>query len=148
MPLNARTDDIFERERASWYADPVSAFDAWMAGQAFKASSANVYRAQWGLFVEWLDVKRVNLKTVDRPAIEQFVTQLDIRKPQRVRYLRLIERVLDHVRQIELASTNPASVYCTRWRSTLAGCTGERANRFSIAQRARGAGRLPFLADW
>ncbi|WP_375508656.1 tyrosine-type recombinase/integrase [uncultured Caballeronia sp.] len=108
MPLNARTDDIFERERTSWYADPVSAFDAWMAGQAFKASSANVYRAQWGLFLEWLDVKRVNLKTVDRLAIEQFVTQLDIRKPQRVRYLRLIERVLDHVRQIELASTNPA----------------------------------------
>lgn len=108
MPSNARTDDIFERERASWYADPASAFDAWMVSQAFKTSSANVYRAQWGLFLEWLNVKRVNLKTVDRPAIEQFVTQLDIRKPQRVRYLRLIERVLDHVRQIELASTNPA----------------------------------------
>jgi integrase len=108
MPFNARTDDIFEHERLSWYTDPASAFDAWLAGQAFKASSADVYRAQWGLFLEWLKAKRVNLKTVDRLAIEQFVTQLDIRKPQRVRYLRLIERVLDHVRQIELASTNPA----------------------------------------
>jgi len=110
MPMqpHAGTDDIFERERASWYTDPASAFDAWMVSQAFKASSADVYRAQWGLFLEWLNVKHVNLKTVDRLAIEQFVTQLDIRKPQRVRYLRLIERVLDHVREIELASTNPA----------------------------------------
>src|SRR6195952_494162 len=108
MPFNASTDDIFEHERVSWYTDPASAFDAWLAGQAFKASSADVYRAQWGLFLEWLKAKRVNLKTVDRLAIEQFVTQLDIRKPQRVRYLRLIERVLDHVRKIELASTNPA----------------------------------------
>ncbi|KLU25543.1 integrase [Caballeronia mineralivorans PML1(12)] len=108
MPAPAETQEIFDNERANWYADPRSAFDSWMAQQAFKASSADVYRAQWGLFLEWLSVKRTDLRTVDRLAIEQFVTQLDIRKPQRVRYLRLIERVLDHVRQIEMASTNPA----------------------------------------
>jgi site-specific recombinase XerD len=108
MPSHARTDDIFDHERASWHADPRSAFDAWMATQAFKTSSAEVYRAQWGLFLEWLSVKRISLQTVDRLTIEQFITRLDIRKPQRVRYLRLIERVLDHVREIELASTNPA----------------------------------------
>src|SRR6202790_5196497 len=108
MPAPAETHEIFDHERANWYADPRSAFDSWMAQQAFKASSADVYRAQWGLFLEWLSVKRTDLRTVDRPAIEQFVTQLDVRKPQRVRYLRLIERVLDHVREIELASTNPA----------------------------------------
>src|SRR3984885_984166 len=108
MPAPAETHGIFDHERANWYADPRSAFDSWMADQAFKASSADVYRAQWGLFLEWLTVKRIDLRTVDRLAIEQFVTQLEIRKPQRVRYLRLIERVLDHVRVIEMASTNPA----------------------------------------
>lgn len=120
MPSHAGTNDIFDRERASWHVDPASAFDAWMANQAFKASSANVYRAQWGLFLEWLNVKCVTIQTVDRPAIEQFVTQLDARKPQRMRYLRLIERVLDHIREIELASTNPARFIAqdgeARWR--------------------------------
>jgi integrase len=108
MPAHAETEDIFDHERDNWHTDPRSAFDAWMAKQAFKTSSADVYRAQWGLFLDWLNVKHVGLQTVDRLAIEQFVTQLEIRKPQRVRYLRLIERVLDHVREIELASTNPA----------------------------------------
>lgn len=108
MTAPAKTHDIFDHERANWYTDPRSAFDSWMAHQSFKASSADVYRAQWGLFLEWMADKRIDLRTVDRPAIEQFVTQLEIRKPQRVRYLRLIERVLDDVREIEMASTNPA----------------------------------------
>jgi integrase len=108
MPAPAETEDIFDHERDNWRTDPRSAFDAWMAKQAFKSSSADVYRAQWGLFLEWLNVKHVGLQTVDRLVIEQFVTQLEIRKPQRARYLRLVERVLDHVREIELASTNPA----------------------------------------
>ena len=108
MTAHPKTREIFDHERANWYSDPRSAFDSWMAHQAFKASSADVYRAQWGLFLEWLTGKRIDLRTVDRLAIEQFVTQLEIRKPQRVRYLRLIERVLDHVREIEMASTNPA----------------------------------------
>ncbi|MGA7813204.1 tyrosine-type recombinase/integrase [Caballeronia sp.] len=108
MPIAVQSSDIFDSKRADWHADPHSAFDAWMAKQGFKASSADVYRAQWGLFLEWLAQKRTSLQTVERTAIEQFVAQLDIRKPQRVRYLRLIERVLDHVREVELASTNPA----------------------------------------
>src|SRR5882757_4793445 len=108
MTAPTKTHEIFDHERANWYTDPRSAFDSWMAQQAFKASSADVYRAQWGLFLEWLSVKHTDLRTVDRIDIELFVTQLDVRKPQRVRYLRLIERVLDRVRQIEMASTNPA----------------------------------------
>lgn len=108
MTVTGQSRDIFDRARADWLADPHGTFDAWLASQAFKASSADVYRAQWGLFLEWLIAKRTDLQTVERAAIEQFVAQLDIRKPQRVRYLRLIERVLDHVRDIENASTNPA----------------------------------------
>jgi integrase len=52
--------------------------------------------------------RRKSLVTVDTQTIAEFVGNLAIRKPQRVRYLRLIERVLDHVREIESASTNPA----------------------------------------
>ncbi|WP_321799451.1 tyrosine-type recombinase/integrase [Caballeronia sp. J97] len=102
------TSDLFDQQRADWQADPHAAFDAWLAQQSFRASSADVYRAQWGNFLEWLAAKRATLHTVQRPVIEQFVAQLDIRRPQRMRYLRLIERVLDHVREVESAATNPA----------------------------------------
>jgi site-specific recombinase XerD len=100
--------DLFDRERDDWLRDPAIAFDAWLANQQFRASSAQVYRAQWGLFLDWLNARRKTLATVDRRSIADFVAGLSIRKPQRVRYLRLIERVLDHVRYIEAASTNPA----------------------------------------
>jgi site-specific recombinase XerD len=100
--------DLFDHSRADWHADPRSAFDAWLAEQEFRQSSADVYRAQWGLFLDWLAVKQISLQAVQRAAIEQFVGQLEVRKPQRARYLRLIERVLDEVRRVELASTNPA----------------------------------------
>jgi site-specific recombinase XerD len=100
--------DLFDREREDWLRDPAIAFDAWLAAQQFRPSSAQVYRAQWGLFLEWLAARRKTLATVDRRSIADFVAGLSIRKPQRARYLRLIERVLDHVRYIEIASTNPA----------------------------------------
>ena len=100
--------DLFDQEREDWRRDPHIAFDAWLARQHFRRSSAEVYRAQWGLFLDWLKVRHANLITVDGRIIADFVAGLAIRKPQRIRYLRLIERVLDHVREIELASTNPA----------------------------------------
>ena len=100
--------DLFDQEREDWRRDPRIAFDAWLAKQQFRKSSAEVYQAQWGLFLDWLKVRHANLITVDTRTIADFVAGLAIRKPQRVRYLRLIERVLDHVREIELASTNPA----------------------------------------
>jgi site-specific recombinase XerD len=100
--------DLFDQKREDWHRDPRIAFDAWLATQHFRKSSAEVYQAQWGLFLDWLKVRHANLITVDTRTIADFVAGLAIRKPQRIRYLRLIERVLDHVREIERASTNPA----------------------------------------
>ncbi|WP_144113046.1 tyrosine-type recombinase/integrase [Paraburkholderia sp. BCC1886] len=100
--------DLFDQQREDWRRNPQIAFDAWLAKQHFRQSSASVYQAQWGLFLDWIGERQKNLTTVDTATIAQFVASLPIRKPQRVRYLRLIERVLDHVREIESASTNPA----------------------------------------
>lgn len=104
----ASEDDLFDQQREDWRVAPLAAFDAWLAKQHFRRSSAQVYQAQWGLFLDWLKLRHKTLVTVDTGTIAEFVASLPIRKPQRVRYLRLIERVLDHVRSIELASTNPA----------------------------------------
>lgn len=100
--------DLFDQEREDWRRDPHIAFDAWLSRQHFRHSSAQVYQAQWGLFLDWLKIRHKTLITVDTQTIADFVAGLEVRKPQRLRYLRLIERVLDHVREIELASTNPA----------------------------------------
>ncbi|MCC8393761.1 site-specific integrase [Paraburkholderia sp. MMS20-SJTR3] len=100
--------DLFDQQREDWRRDPQVAFDAWLAKQHFRRSSALVYQAQWGQFLDWLGTRQQTLATVDTPAIAEFVAGLEIRKTQRMRYLRLIERVLDHVREIESASTNPA----------------------------------------
>jgi integrase len=100
--------DLFDQRREDWLRDPAAAFDAWLAMQQFRRSSADVYRVQWGKFLEWLTLRHKTIKTVDTATIAEFVAGLEVRKPQRARYLRLIERVLDHVREIELASTNPA----------------------------------------
>jgi integrase len=100
--------DLFDQQRADWQRDPAGAFDAWLASQQFRQSSADVYRVQWGRFLEWMALRRQTILSVDTGTIAEFVAGLDAKKPQRLRYLRLIERVLDHVREIELASTNPA----------------------------------------
>src|SRR6266702_26076 len=107
-PRPAPCTDLFDQKREDWRRDPQIAFDAWLAKQYFRRSSAEVYQAQWGLFLDWLSVRQKSLITVDTQTIAEFVASLEIRKPQRVRYLRLIERVLDHVHEIESASTNPA----------------------------------------
>ncbi|MBN3723617.1 tyrosine-type recombinase/integrase [Burkholderia sp. Ac-20379] len=100
--------DLFDGSEADWVAQPDASFDAWLATQDFRRSSADVYRAQWGAFLTWLGERQQTLATVDTQAIAHFVGELPIKKTQRVRYLRLIERVLDHVRRNEFGSTNPA----------------------------------------
>lgn len=108
MASSQTSRDLFDQQRADWQRDPAGAFDAWLASQQFRRSSADIYRVQWGRFLEWMALRRKTILSVDTGTIAEFVGGLDVKKPQRLRYLRLIERVLDHVRQIELASTNPA----------------------------------------
>lgn len=108
MTSSPTSRDLFDQQRADWHRDPVGAFDAWLASQEFRQSSADVYRVQWGRFIEWMATRRKTILSVDTATIAEFVAGLDVKKPQRLRYLRLIERVLDHVRHIELTSTNPA----------------------------------------
>ncbi|TCW82815.1 integrase [Burkholderia sp. SRS-46] len=107
-PQPAEEKDLFDRGASDWLASPEAAFDAWLAMQDYRRSSADVYRAQWGAFLTWLRAHQKNLATVDTASIANFVGELPIKKTQRMRYLRLIERVLDHIRRSEFASTNPA----------------------------------------
>jgi hypothetical protein len=77
--------DLFDQEREDWRVDPRIAFDAWLAKQQFRKSSAEVYQAQWGLFLDWLKVRHTNLIAVDGKTIADFVAGLSIKKTQRLR---------------------------------------------------------------
>ncbi len=120
-PAPTSASDLLDQRPADWTAQPDAAFDAWLATQEFRRSSADVYRAQWGAFLAWLGERRQDLATVDTQSIALFVGELPIKKTQRIRYLRLIERVLDHVRRSEYGSTNPARFIAqdgeASWRS-------------------------------
>lgn len=134
---DVQRSDLFDPHREDWRRDPHAAFDAWLAGQNFRASSADIYRAQWSQFVDWLQSRSMNLHTVDMQTIADFVAERSIRKTQKARYLRLIERVLDHVRQIEHASTNPARFIAqdadAAWRTAR---DNEPTSFLTVAERA------------
>ena len=100
--------DLFDQRNDDWTRDPRRAFDAWLVKQAFRRSSAEVYQAQWNHFIDWLDLHRRTLANVDAGLVGQFLDGLDTRKQQRTRYLRLVERVYDHLAKQQPDLPNPA----------------------------------------
>ncbi|MGV7795965.1 hypothetical protein PJM56_29615, partial [Mycobacterium kansasii] len=78
-PARAEEKDLFDRGASDWIVSPEAAFDAWLAMQDYRRSSADVYRAQWGAFLAWLRARQKNLATVDTASIAEFVGDLPIR---------------------------------------------------------------------
>jgi len=126
-PMNP-TDDLFKPNPPEWDANPRQTFDHWVSQQAgrgtstrIRISSAEVYRAQWGRFVDWIEQKSIKLSQVDASHVSAFLDSLSPgqspeeklvnNRPQRDRYRRLIQRVLaDLIRDsAELGVLNPAA---------------------------------------
>jgi site-specific recombinase XerD len=100
--------DLFDQRNDDWTRDPRRAFDAWLVKQAFRRSSAEVYQAQWNHFIDWLELQHRTLGNADSGVVGQFLDSLATRKQQRTRYLRLIERVYDHLAKQQPQLPNPA----------------------------------------
>jgi site-specific recombinase XerD len=107
-PVGPPPVDLFDQRVDDWERDPRRAFDAWLVKQSFRHSSAQVYQAQWNHFVDWLDLRRRTLRSADAGLVGQFLDSLATRKQQRARYLRLIERVYDHLAKQQPRLPNPA----------------------------------------
>ena len=104
--------------RETWLRDPVEAFAAYVLQsdfalnkrgepQALRASSATVYRARWGKFVAGcLTLSGKTLADLTSVELQAF---LDGMSPaSRHRYVRLLERVFDHLGALGLSRLNPA----------------------------------------
>lgn len=112
-------DDLFKTDSTAWDTDPKATFEQWMSQQPgrgtsrahIRISSAEVYRAQWGRFVAWIEQKSIKLSEVDSVAISAFLESLDNNRPQRDRYHKLIQRVLaDLIKNTaEVGFLNPAA---------------------------------------
>lgn len=102
------TPSLFTDGLAAWRADPVVAFDSWLVKEGIGQSSAVVYRALWNSYATWAKVHRVDMFDIAPSDMERFLDSLQIRRQQRERYHRLIERVLDDVHSRQAGTTNAA----------------------------------------
>lgn len=102
------TRDLFNQSPADWAKDPRTTFDAWLAARNFRGSSADVYRAQFHHFLDWLGERGKTLVHAEPALIDAFVATLDVKRQQRARYLRIMERVFDDMFNDAPAGGNPA----------------------------------------
>ncbi|MGI4861854.1 MAG: tyrosine-type recombinase/integrase [Janthinobacterium lividum] len=100
--------DLFNQSSADWAVDPRKTFDAWLASRNFRGSSADVYRAQFNHFLDWLGERGKTLMSTEPSLIDEFVGTLDVKRQQRARYLRIMERVFDDMFQEAASAGNPA----------------------------------------
>lgn len=102
------TPSLFTDGLAAWRADPIVAFDSWLVKEGIGQSSAVVYRALWNSYATWAKAHRVDMFDIAPSDMERFLDSLQIRRQQRERYHRLIERVLDDVHSRQAGTTNAA----------------------------------------
>jgi site-specific recombinase XerD len=117
--------DLFAAFATDWAINPRKAFDGWLAARNFRGSSAEVYRAQWHHFLDWLAERNKTLLTTEPALIQEFVATLDVKRQQRARYLRIMERVFDDMAKEAPAAGNPARPVS---RSTDSAWTDARSN--------------------
>lgn len=123
---------LFDNE-AVWHSNPAEAFRALITETAFgrtrsaeavarpndlrmAADSAAVYMTMFGRYVQFLGEQGVALPRVGVPEVGRFFEQaLSARRPLSRstyrRYLRLIERVYEHLKDRGIVSANPVSAW-------------------------------------
>lgn len=117
MTSNALRRNLFDTI-GHWINDPIPSYCLWARSQSFKDSTAIVYQAMFSRFCNWL---RSEGKTIDRcesSDIQRFLDQPNTNLPlsrqkaqtsrQRQQYIRLLERIFDHLSEIGLPMINPA----------------------------------------
>lgn len=100
---------LFDSSLEDWLKQPEQAFDNWLAGQGFRASTATVYGAMWRKWLRWTGERGLTLPRWQAHHLGEFLDDGGLEKRHRYRYARLIERVFHHLQHIQAASHNPAS---------------------------------------
>ena len=104
---NTPSEDLFDSP-AQWISQPALAFSAWLSGQPLANSTRIVRSAMWGKFLRYLDAFDLSLVQCEPHHISGFLHQFNLDKEQGWRYVRLIERVYNHLIVMGLNIPNPA----------------------------------------
>lgn len=106
-------DDITQ-----WRTHPVLPYQLWLSQQKFKVSTQEVYLAMFSRFCQWLSTEGKQIDRCDSSDILKFLNSHNANLPltrqntqtsrQRQQYIRLLERVFNHLSEIGVPTNNPA----------------------------------------
>jgi len=98
--------DMFDSP-ANWASDPINAFDAWLSSQKPALSTHKVRMSMWNKFIRYLKKNNISIIQCEAKHLNGFITAAKLEKEQGWRYVKLIERVYDHLSMIGLQIQNP-----------------------------------------
>lgn len=90
----------------SWLSTPELAYASWLSRRKYRASTKEVYTAMFGKFMGWLRNQGIRLIDCETADIERFFKEQKIIKEHRYRYILMIERVFDHLYDLDAILTN------------------------------------------
>lgn len=105
-----------------WLASPEHAYSSWVAGQALRESTKQVYIFMFGRFCQWLISRGLKISQLEAGHIREFLDSANPNLPvsrkdrtnsgrQRKQYVRQLERVFAHLGTLGLGGfVNPGSV--------------------------------------
>lgn len=93
------SQDVFDNP-STWLSSPAVAFSSWINRQRYRESSKTVYIAMFGKLAHWLEAQGTLLIECDAGHLASFLKESDLRKHHRHRYVRLAERVFNHLSAI------------------------------------------------
>lgn len=93
---------------AAWLASPEHAFSSWIARQHYRKSSKTVLIAMFGKLSAHLRAKKLGLLEMSSHDLQHFLEQGQLKGNQRQRYIRMVERVFNHLGALGMTvASNP-----------------------------------------
>jgi len=107
--INTSQVDLFD-SLGDWSASPALAFSSWLSRQPVADSTRRVRISMWGKFLRNLDMFVLSLDEVEGHHVASFLHREGLEKEQGWRYVKLIERVYDHLIALGMPVLNPGRI--------------------------------------
>lgn len=105
LPLFPVSDDL-----GYWEREPLRSFEGWLSTKGISPSSAKIYLFMWGKLIRWKNDHDLRFSGIKAAHIDQFLNDASLQKHHRYRYVRLIERVYQHLALANPGLGNPGSL--------------------------------------
>lgn len=90
-----------------WLRSPELAFVAWTNAMPWSDGTKAVKQAMWLKFMRWVEREHLNFSKLTSADLEAFLKASEVIKEHRRRYVRLLEKVFDHLNVLGLGAVNP-----------------------------------------